>query len=94
MMATIVREIELRPHVGRTMAGTEVVFAQDQIFLNGMRIGYIGHQPGDGICLIRPVDADTLAEIKRVVDEKFGERDRTVAAATPISDERDEADDE
>lgn len=87
-MAEVVRKIELRPHVGRTMSGLEVTFAQDQVFLNGVRIGYHGHAPGDMLALIRPVDAGTLDAINQAVDEKFPQRRKGVAVATPISDER------
>lgn len=85
-MAKVVRNIELRPHVGRNMSGQEVVLAQDQIFLNGVRIGYIGHQPGDMIALIRPVDHGTRELIEKKVAEKFPHRRQGVAMATPISD--------
>lgn len=86
----VIREIELRPHIGHTTSGREVVFAQDQIFLNGMRVGYIGHQTNDVICLLRPADTDTVMEIRRVVEEKFGGKPKRVTWATPISDENHE----
>lgn len=86
-MSTVIRDIDLRPHVGRTMSGREIVLPQDQIFLNGMRIGYIGHEDGAGICLIRPADIETIKEIEQVVDAKFPKRRQGVAMATLISNE-------
>lgn len=95
-MATVTRELELRPHTATRIDGRVETFAQDQIFLNGMRIGYVGHKPGEAICLIRPADAETVAEIQKLVEEKRGTPASHVQTA-PMIQERDdetEVDDE
>lgn len=88
-MAAVQRDIELRPHVAIDRAGREVVFRQDQIFLNGMRVGYVGHDPGTPICLIRPADADTKAAIEAAVQNKFGEKPKAIHTA-PVIQQRDD----
>jgi len=85
-MAKVVREIELRPHVGYTMHGTRTVFNQDQVFLNGVRVGYVGHGPGDGLALIRPADKETIEAIVAKIEEVRGQRPASIGAAKPIED--------
>lgn len=73
-MAKIVRDIELRPHVGRTDSGREVRFAQDMIFLNGKLVGFAGHRPGDAVNIIAPdvaTDEPTLLAIHEACVAKF-----------------------
>lgn len=89
-MASVVRNIELRPHTGIDRAGRLVTFAQDQIFLNGVRVGYVGHSPGETICLIRPADEGTVAEIKRAIAAKHAGPDRSVKTAPVIEEAGDE----
>lgn len=61
------RNFELRPHKAIDRTGQEVTFAQDQIFLNGVRIGYVGHALGESASLIRPVDKETGEELKKFI---------------------------
>jgi hypothetical protein len=71
----ILRDIILRQHTGRTEEGRLVRATQDQIFLNGVLVGYVGHQAGSTICIIRPGvsgDRETMAEISARITEKFG----------------------
>lgn len=91
-MVTVQRNIELRPHEASDRSGRKVVFAQDQIFLNGMRVGYVGHQPNEGICMIRPADAETIAEIRKAVEAKRGTPAEYVITAPVISDDSDSSD--
>lgn len=90
----VLRNIELRPHTGRMPSGQEVTFAQDQIFVNGVRAGYVGHKPGEGICLIRPADTATVSAIMNMVEEKRGTAAPYVQTAPAISDDRDDEDDD
>lgn len=85
-MAKIIRELELRPHIATRIDGRVETFAQDQIFLNGTRIGYVGHKPGESISLIRPADAETVAEIQKLVEEKRGTPASHVQIAPLIQD--------
>lgn len=61
---TLQRDISLKRCAGWTSHGTLVEFAQDEILLNGMRVGYVGHAPGDAINLINPrLDQPTIDAI-------------------------------
>lgn len=88
-MAAVKRDIELRPHVAIDRNGKEIVFAQDQVFIKGMRAGYIGHQPGTSLCMIRPVDKDTLAAIYKKIADKFGKEPSGTLTA-PVIESRDD----
>lgn len=82
--------IELRPHTGIDRAGRELTFDQDQIFSKGVRLGYVGHQPGTTVCLIVPVDAKTLAEIHKAIEAKFGKPPKGTLTAPVIPESSDE----
>ena len=74
-MAKVQREIVLRQLVGVGEDGSEVRHAVDEIFLNGVRVGYAGHQPTDPINFIRPgvlTDGPTVAAIRGEVATKLG----------------------
>jgi hypothetical protein len=86
----VVRDIELRPHTAFNREGEEVTFAQDQIFLNGMRVGYVGHGEGEGASLIRPCDAGTIEAISAAIAEKRGSAPAHVHTAPVIQEKDDE----
>lgn len=87
-------DIELRPHVGVMSNGNEVTFAQDQIFVGDVRYGYIGHQSGAAIVLIRPVDDKMLEAIKSHCEKERHEKPVKVVTARPIEDDNTGSDDE
>ena len=87
---TFERTIELKQHVGRMEDGTEVRYAMDEIFLNGVRAGYVGHKPTDPINIIRPGivgDKETMAAIQSRVVEKFKFPARKVYGVPELTDE-------
>lgn len=83
-------DIELRPHVGIDRAGREITFAQDQIFVKGVRVGYIGHTPGTTCCMILPVGSKTLAEIYKAIEVKFGTAPSGTMTAPAIEERSDD----
>lgn len=86
----IQRDIILRQHTGRTEQGRLVRATQDQIFLNGVLVGYVGHQAGSTICIIRPGvagDVGTMAEISARVTEKFGWTPAGASAVPQLTDD-------
>jgi hypothetical protein len=58
-MAEVQRDVTFKQSSGRNRAGEMVYFAQDEILLNGMRVGYVGHGEGEAANLIRPADDGT-----------------------------------
>ncbi len=89
-MAEVKRDIRLQQLVGRTDDGREVGQAVDEIFLNGVRIGYVGHSPTDPINFIRPgvlTDRETLAEIRAAVVARLGGTDRRANGVPEITSE-------
>lgn len=91
----IERNIELRPCTAFDRAGQHITFAQDQIFLNGYRIGYVGHAPGDTACLIRPVDKETSEAISAVIAEaRNGVAPSSMLRAPVIEQQETDDDDE
>lgn len=86
------RTIELRPHVGRKETGELVRLAQDEIYLNGKRVGYVGHLAGSPVNIIAPgvaTDAPTLAAIEQhIAQARGGARPSKVAAVPELTDEQ------
>lgn len=79
--AAVERHIELRQLVGLTEDGREVRHGTDEIILNQIRIGYVGHRPSDPINFIRPgvlTDPETLAAIRAAVAARHGGQQRRV----------------
>jgi hypothetical protein len=84
------RDIVLEPLVGFTESGEQVCHALEQIFLNGIRLGYVGHGERDPINFIRPGvlnDKETLALIVQKVHEKLGGAARKINGVPEITDE-------
>lgn len=92
--ATKSPDIELRPCEGIDKAGKHVVFAQDQIFHKGIRLGYVGHEPGTSLCLIVPVDKSTLEKIHKAIEAKFGKQPSATLTAPVIPDSPQASEDE
>jgi hypothetical protein len=94
-MPPIQRNIVLDQLVGVTepvgdAPAVEVAHAVDQIFLNGLRIGFVGHKPTDPINFIRPgvlSDKPTLAAIVAAVQTKFGGQPRKVNGVPEVTNE-------
>lgn len=88
--------IELRQMKGIDRAGREVVFAQDEILVDGVRKGYVGHEAGTAVCLIVPVSAEVKAAIQKAVGAKFGKKPSVILTAPQIEsrDDNQEQDDE
>lgn len=90
-MAKVQRDIEVRQLVGVNERGVEVGQAVDEIILNGLRIGFVGHQPTDPINFIRPGvlgDKETLAAIRVAVKERIGgPDDRRINGVPEMNDE-------
>lgn len=72
--------VTLQPHVGQRRellpSGTphvvNVPFAQQEIYLDGVRVGYVGTHAGAPINLIRRYDDATRALIAAAVAEQLG----------------------
>lgn len=82
-------QIELRPHVGKSMAsGRPVDLKQDMIFLDGEHVGYVGRQPDAPINLIRAEFLDEqVAAIRAAVQAKYGGQAQQVAIPPQLPDE-------
>lgn len=81
------RTITLEPLVGVDEECNEIAHAQDQIFLNGLRIGYVGHAPLAPVSIIRPGvcgDKPTLAAILEKVAERLGAGERKVCGVPEL----------
>ena len=89
--------IELRPHVGKSMASGRVIdLQQDRIFVDGQHVGYVARQAGAPINLIYPdIPEDHIESIRGAVAAKYGGAANKVAAPVAIADsERDGEGDE
>jgi len=93
-MATVTREFELRPCTAIDRIGRRVVFAQDEIFLNGRRIGYVGHTPGEQASLIAPVDKETADGLKAFIAESRNGVAPCAIYAAPVIEDREEGGDD
>lgn len=92
-MAQVQRDIVIKQSEGRTRSGEVVKFAQDEIWLNGMRVGYIGHNDATA-CMIRPTDDATKQAISDAIEAHRGNAPDKYLTA-PVIDEPDtEEDDE
>ena len=90
-MSEVIRKIELRQLVGVTDDGTEVRHKLDEILLNGVRAGYVGHGVGEPINIIRPgvaTDQPTMAEIRQAIAAKLGGGERKVYGVPELTDEQ------
>lgn len=81
--------IELRPHVGKSMASGRVIdLQQDRIFVDGQHVGYVARQAGAPINLIYPdIPEDHIESIRGAVAAKYGGAADKVAAPVPIGNE-------
>lgn len=82
------REIRLDTLVGVDEEGHEIAHALEQIFLNGKRVGYVGHEPLAPITIIAPGvtrDRDTLQAILAKVNERLGAGDRKIAGVAELT---------
>lgn len=85
-MATVQRDITFKQSSGVDRAGRFVTFAQDEILLNGVRVGYVGHGANEGACLIRPMDDGTKQAISDAITAHRGTAPKTMQAAPAIPD--------
>ncbi len=77
------------------MSGKVVTFKQDEIFLNGKRVGYVGHGPGEPINLLEQLDEKPKAELEALVAERRGTAAKRVNVAPGVPEELEkETDDE
>lgn len=83
-MAKVQREVTFKPCTYNGIA-----FAQDEILLNGRRIGYVGHGHGENANLIAPVDDETRQVIFNAVAVHRGTAPNRVCTAPQIQDEAD-----
>jgi hypothetical protein len=73
-------KIELRPHTGLDVrTRREVTLPQDRIFLDGQAVGFVGHKPGDPVCLTERFPEETQAAIAAHVAQIRGVPPRKVA---------------
>ena len=92
-MAEVQRDIVIKQSQGRTSSGEIVYFEQDEIFLNGMRVGYIGHHDSTA-CMIRPTDQGTKDAISEAIAKHRGKAPDKYLTAPVIEDDDTEEDDE
>lgn len=86
-MATVQREVTFRQCQGKTRSGSLVKFAQDEILLNGRRIGYVGHGHSESATLLAPVDDETRQIISESIKNHRGTAPLKVISAPIIPDE-------
>lgn len=77
-------EFALRPHVGRTISGREVHFAQDMIYVRGLHVGFVGHERGAAVNLIRALPEDTKQRLVAFITHQRGAAPHRVAEAPPL----------
>ena len=93
-MVTVQREVTFRQSQGYNRSGNLVKFAQDEILLNGRRVGYVGHGHGESANLIAPVDEETRKIISEAVALHRGSAPKSVNTAPQIPDEAEDDSDE
>lgn len=86
-MAVPQRDITFKQCEGKSRSGELVRFAQDEIHLNGRRIGYVGHAHGESANLLAPVDEETRKLISEAVALHRGSPPKSVNSAPQIPDE-------
>lgn len=94
MITELQRDITFKQSQGHTRGGVLVKFAQDEIHLNGRRVGYVGHGPNEDANLIAPVDDETRLLIAEAIKAHRGTAPSQVNSAPPIPDEDESSDDE
>ncbi len=94
MITELQRDITLKPCQAFGRSGQLITFAQDEIHLNGRKIGYVGHGAGEGAALLAPVDDDTRTAIADAITAHRGSAPRSVISAPIIPDEDESSDDE
>ncbi len=93
-MVEVQRDITFKQSQAFSRSGVLIKFAQDEIHLNGRRIGYVGHGENECASLIAPVDDDTRKAIADAVEKHRGSRPAHVESPAPIPDEDESSDDE
>ncbi len=93
-MIAVQRDITFKQSQGHDRIGRLIKFAQDEIHLNGRRIGYVGHGTNDSATLLAPVDDDTKQVISDAITSHRGSAPLRVLCAPGIPDEDEGSDDE
>jgi len=76
------------PHVGMNLAtGESEDLKQDRIFVDGLHVGYVGHEPGSYIQLIKPVSEVEQTEIEARLLARHGKESPTAGPPPEISQE-------
>jgi len=85
-------EIKLIPHVGIKevpgKASVEVTLAQDQVMVDGARVGYAPHGKGNALILLGELPESTVEAIKAHMDNRDGIEaiDRKVSVPPALGD--------
>ncbi len=93
-MIAVQRDVTFKQSQGHDRIGRLIKFAQDEIHLNGRRIGYVGHGKNESATLLAPVDADTSHAIAEAIKVHRGSAPARVLSAPGIPDEDEGSDDE
>lgn len=86
-MVDVVREVTFKPSQAYSRSGALITFAQDEIHLNGRKIGYVGHGVGESASLLAPVDDATRQVISDAITSHRGTAPKSVVSAPVIPDD-------
>ncbi len=86
-MIAVQRDITFKPSQAFGRSGALITFAQDEIHINGRKIGYVGHGVNESAALVAPVDDETRTAIAEAVTVHRGSAPRSVVSAPIIPDE-------
>jgi len=94
MITELERDITFKPCQARSRSGELITFAQDEIHLNGRKIGYVGHGANESAALTAPVDDETRRLIADGITAHRGSAPKSVISAPIIPDEDESSDDD